>query len=446
MKRIVVGLFFSLLISPVLAQTTSPVATQSPTPPKLDTGLFGDSKILRPQGDARGVIFLFSGDQGWGQTEETTAQVLATAGAFVVEVDLKVYSDELNKTDGDCLYLISDVEGISYQLQREAGSQTYRSPIIAGFGTGGALVLAMSQQTPAATVSRALAIDPTTPPTFAKPMCGLDRDLPEVGVETVEARFTEAATKAGRDYVASLIKRDMDIDLEDSTDDPGKIVVSMLSEELEVEPPSKDRLDNLPLEELPTDKPSDTIAIVYSGDGGWRDLDKTIAENFQKHGMPTVGIDSLRYFWSEKAPATVAKDLQLIIDTYTSRWKAQKVMLVGYSFGADILPETYNLLPAATRAKIRQISLLGFAAQGSFEISVAGWLGGDSGDSRPALKQIERIDPKLIQCFYGKEEDDSACPKLDKTKVELIAIDGGHHFDGDYDALADKILAGLKTR
>jgi type IV secretory pathway VirJ component len=30
--------------------------------------------------------------------------------------------------------------------------------------------------------------------------------------------------------------------------------------------------------------------------------------------------------------------------------------------------------------------------------------------------------------------------------VESIAIDGGHHFDGDYEALAERIVAGLKRR
>jgi type IV secretory pathway VirJ component len=79
------------------------------------------------------------------------------------------------------------------------------------------------------------------------------------------------------------------------------------------------------------------LAIVISGDGGWRDLDRTIAEKLRSQGVSVVGWDSLRYFWSRKTPAQVARDLGAVIDTYTARWGASKVALVGYSFGAGVL-------------------------------------------------------------------------------------------------------------
>ncbi|TPK10203.1 hypothetical protein FJ543_21975 [Mesorhizobium sp. B2-5-7] len=43
------------------------------------------------------------------------------------------------------------------------------------------------------------------------------------------------------------------------------------------------------------------MAIVLSGDGGWHDLDKTIAEELQSRGVSVVGRDSVRYFWKKKA-------------------------------------------------------------------------------------------------------------------------------------------------
>ena len=48
------------------------------------------------------------------------------------------------------------------------------------------------------------------------------------------------------------------------------------------------------------------MAVIYSGDGGWRDIDKDIAGALQEKGIPVVGVDSLRYFWSEKTPDQVA--------------------------------------------------------------------------------------------------------------------------------------------
>jgi type IV secretory pathway VirJ component len=426
--------------------TAQAQAQEQEQAPKIETGQFGAATILRPEGEAHGVVFLFSGAEGWSDTETSAAQQLQKAGAFVVEADLKSYAARLNADDGECLYLVSDIEAISYQLQRSAGMQSYRSPVLAGFGAGGGLVLSIAQQTPAATVGRVVAIDPAAAPSFSKPLCGLDRTVPEVGVDSVEARFTPAATQAGRDLVASLIKAGVTIDADDSPDTAVATLVDSVGQDVQAQATGAGRLAAIPIVELPTGGSADTLAVVYSGDGGWRDLDKTIAENFQAHGVPTIGVDSLRYFWSRKTPAETASDLALLIEAYSTRWGTKRVILVGYSFGADVLPETYNLLPATTKAAIRQISLLGLGDEGEFEISVEGWLGGSGGDSRPVLPQIERINPKLLQCFDGSEEDDSECPKLKTLGAEIVTTEGGHHFDGDYDALATKILEGAKRR
>ena len=50
-----------------------------------------------------------------------------------------------------------------------------------------------------------------------------------------------------------------------------------------------------------------------------------------------------------------------------------------------------------------------------------------------------------VQCVYGADEDDTACRSL-QGKAEVIRTSGGHHFDGNYDALAQRILDGLRQR
>lgn len=54
---------------------------------------------------------------------------------------------------------------------------------------------------------------------------------------------------------------------------------------------------NLPLIELPAEHRGPFLAIVLSGDGGWRDVDKDVAEKLRSEGVSVVGWDSLRYFW-----------------------------------------------------------------------------------------------------------------------------------------------------
>jgi type IV secretory pathway VirJ component len=51
-----------------------------------------------------------------------------------------------------------------------------------------------------------------------------------------------------------------------------------------------------------------------------------------------------------------------------------------------------------------------------------------------------------VQCVYGEEEEDSLCRAPLFRGTELIETKGGHHFDGDYRALAQRILDGYEKR
>ena len=48
--------------------------------------------------------------------------------------------------------------------------------------------------------------------------------------------------------------------------------------------------------------------------------------------------------------------------------------------------------------------------------------------------------------LYGEDEDDSLCPDPALKDTEVVRTGGGHHFDGDYDAIAARILDGARRR
>jgi len=93
-----------------------------------------------------------------------------------------------------------------------------------------------------------------------------------------------------------------------------------------------------------------------------------------------------------------------------------------------------------------QISLLGLEPTAPFEFHVSGWLGGRADDGPAVLPELVRIDPALVQCVYGDEEEQTLCRARELARCERIHTSGGHHFDGDYEGLALKILAGAERR
>jgi type IV secretory pathway VirJ component len=201
---------------------------------------------------------------------------------------------------------------------------------------------------------------------------------------------------------------------------------------------------DLPLAEVPA-MHSDCdkgYAILYSGDGGWRDLDRSLADILASKGMSVAGVDVLRYYWKEKAPADAARDLARIMRYYGERWHCSKVALIGFSFGADVLPFIVTRLPADLRSQVSVITLLSPERTTAFEVQMNGWLGGKPEAGVPISPEVKKLTGIRIQCIYGQDEGDaSLCTDPSAGALNVVAKSGGHHFDKNYAELADEILA-----
>jgi len=200
------------------------------------------------------------------------------------------------------------------------------------------------------------------------------------------------------------------------------------------------QVNSLPVVEVPATNPNETVTVFYSGDGGWRDLDRAVAGHMAELGYPVVGVDVLRYFWSSKTPEKAADDLAALMAHYRTVWKAKNFVLAGYSFGADILPAVYNHLSDQDQKSVALLVLLALGRTADFEIHVSGWMGKNSSGIE-ILPELNRIQGSKLLCVFGKEEkDDSACTALSTPGVRLMELPGGHHFDQDYQKLAMRII------
>ncbi|TCF97281.1 virulence factor [Paraburkholderia strydomiana] len=389
-------------------------------------GRYGNVTVTQPVGPLRGFVVLYSQASGWSAADQQSAEALAKAGALTVGVDTARYAAnlaaDLAQKKETCNQLVGDAEALSHQLERQSQSSHYFAPIVAGTGQGATLAMQVLEQAPSNTIAGAVSVD-------AEP--------------TLDRRFRPCPPDATiiRDKIPGFVEKA-------STGNADRArLVTLIAPHLQTISAHDDDVSDLPLIELPAAHPNGLMAIVISGDGGWRDLDKTIAQALQKDGVSVIGWDSLRYFWSEKPPAQTSRDLARVMQTYGARWHAQHVALIGYSFGADVMPFAYNRLPDALRAKVSLISLLGFAPDADFQIRVGGWLGMPASDKALKVRpELTRVPPAIVQCIYGADEEDTLCPALTKTGIEVIRTSGDHHFGGDYNVLERRILAAFRKQ
>jgi type IV secretory pathway VirJ component len=417
-------------------------------------GRFGMVSLLKPERTPNALVFVFSDLDGWTAAYDGVARTLAGLGAVVVGVDLPQYLRNLAASNDGCHYVIAEIEDMSERLQRDFRFVRYQSPVLAGIGAGGALAYAALAQSPAATIGGSISVDPAAVLGTRVPLCaGATATAVEGGGFTygpqpkLNGWWRVSTATPLPPQLAAVVEQSKGV-IADVRGAPLQRLLALIRNALPFSvTAAANPLADLPLVELPAERPASAMAVIYSGDGGWRDIDKQIGEVLSQKGMPVVGVDSLRYFWQEKTPEEIASDLSQIIRHYGAAWGTDKVVLVGYSFGAGILPFAINHLPSEDRARIVQVSLLGLEPRAEFEVKLSGWFGGEPGSGAPlVLPEILRQNLGLFQCFYGAEEQYTLCLAPELAGAEIICTGGGHHFGGDYQALAEKVLDGAARR
>ncbi len=200
----------------------------------------------------------------------------------------------------------------------------------------------------------------------------------------------------------------------------------------------------LPLVEVPSTRgSSDTLVVFVSGDGGWAAIDESIAKVLADNGLPVVGLNALQYFWTKRTPDTAARDLQTICDRYLATWKKGRLLFVGYSRGADVLPAMISRLSPELRSKIRLIALLGPSPRVQFEFHVTDWV--HTAAKGLAVKpEVDKLHGHSILCLSGEDDKDSLCRELSGPHINIVTMKGAHHFDGGYERLGRIILEQLK--
>ena len=207
-------------------------------------------------------------------------------------------------------------------------------------------------------------------------------------------------------------------------------------------------LHDLPIIELRAHGPSETLAIVLSGDGGWADIDKQIGQTLAERGVDVIGFDDRAYLRSGKRNADITgADVQRVAAHYMAAWNDQRLVLIGYSRGAAFAPFAATRLSPELRQRLALIAMLGLPEHASFKYRFSDlWATTTNPKDTPILPELQRLRGTNMLCVYGTKEDESLCREVDPSLVYPVAKDGGHHFDGDYRALTDLIVARMSLK
>jgi type IV secretory pathway VirJ component len=208
----------------------------------------------------------------------------------------------------------------------------------------------------------------------------------------------------------------------------------------------------------------DVLVIVYSGDGGWADLDRQLGNAFAARGFPVLGVNTFRYYWRMRTAEESAAQLDALMTKYLEQWHKQRVWLVGFSFGADVLPAVIDKLSPENRARIAQLVLLSPSRDFSFEIQFEGYMVSQGKFKAFLKRQLEKINtvphyaalPPVqalhqqfpVACYYGNDDaDESLCTVAGLPAwVQVYPKAGDHHFDGGYLPLAAQLIDALPAQ
>ncbi len=431
----------------------------------LTFGTLGTVHVYRTSPQPKNVVIFLSGDGGWNLGVIDMARALLDFDTLVVGVDVAHYLKQLESAKSSCSYPPGDLEALSQYLQKKYGYKDYVQPILVGYSSGATLVYSTLVQAPPNTFRGGLSLGFCPDLMIHKMMCkghGLEW---EPGPKNKGVVF-QASQKLETPFVA------FQGEIDKVCDPPSTISFIAQTKNAKVVklpnvghgysvprnwmPQFKDtfqqlasvkteargpaQLDNLPLVEMPLEESGDTFAIVLSGDGGWASIDRELAGAITAKGIPVVGWDSLHYYWTRRDPEQASKDLHRIIAHYAQAWGKRKVMLIGYSRGADVLPFLVNRLDEPDRQRVTEVALLGLSNWVDFEFKVSDWLPGAGEGSLDVIAEANNLSGVRTLCVFGADEKDTACRNLDRKRITVAELPGGHHFAGNYDELARVIL------
>ncbi|GAA4218770.1 hypothetical protein GCM10022253_19790 [Sphingomonas endophytica] len=184
-----------------------------------------------------------------------------------------------------------------------------------------------------------------------------------------------------------------------------------------------------------------TQVLFLSGDMGLNaGMAPRVIAALNAGGLSVLGFNSLTAFGTRRTPAEAVAIVAAAISRAERNPGTTRVVLIGQSFGADMLQYASAHLPHALRPAVARVILLVPGNTLLFKASPGGVL--DGAPDAPALPSARRIDWTPLTCIQGAAESHSLCPLLRGPNMRRIALPGGHFMNYDVSLIA-RTLRGV---
>jgi type IV secretory pathway VirJ component len=434
---------------------------------------FGTLHFYRQRKEPQGVALLFSSSEGWQEEERRLAGILLELHYAVIGIETKSYLQQVAGDQKECAYLVGEVEHLSQSAEHAIGMTHYHKPVLVGIREGAGLSYVLAAQSeftfhaalglsfcPELPLPRQLcsgfalnaqsvekkqlispdsvaqipwtAINGLDGPACAssdlRPFLGITSSVPSQKLALLKPDLTPAAEWHA--VIGEALNR----------------LAPSRKHNLRVEP---DERTLLPLIPQPSPDPHEPFFVVFlSGDGGWSTIDKSVGSYLSQQGVNVLGFDSLEYFWNRKEIVQAAGDLERAALKYGELWQTDKMILIGYSHGANVLPLIYNRLSRQMKNRTLLVTLLAPQQSGDFQVNIRDFAGvANEEHPIPLLPNLKEIDPHKLLCIFGRQDEPSVCEQLRNIGgCEVHELEGGHNFNNDYPLITKIILDSAKRR
>ncbi|HEX3526341.1 MAG TPA: AcvB/VirJ family lysyl-phosphatidylglycerol hydrolase [Thermoanaerobaculia bacterium] len=438
---------------------------------------YGAVPVFRPAGEPSQVVILLSGDQGIGSRETEVGNALAAAGALVFALDVPHYLESIVQAKGKCLSPGTEIHQLGQNGQARTDLPVYHPPILVGVGSGGALAFATLALSAPGTWTGVVSLgfcpvyaaprpfcpagdlqtDPKWPGPGVRFLPDRDNKTPWIVLDEVAAPGECPSAPAAEipSFIAATPGASRVPQSAWKTELP-KALAEIAGKRKEAEAARRAHLGDLadlPLVEVPATAPEiDAFAVDVTGSGGYEGLDVEIGDAMAEQGVPLVALSSPDYFWTTRDAEGMSRDLARILEHYLKAWHKSKVVLIGYSQGADVIPYMVTRLPEELRAKVASIGLVGPDDQAELDMGLSGFRNRKPPATLPVISETAetaRLKGHKVVCVYGKREKHSICPALDPAlRIDLLTVGSGHGFSGRAPEMIERFLTvgGLPVR